>query len=68
VPSTGFTYGSLVEAIKETRMAEDTKVEYEQPEIADYGDLRDLTAAATTGGSLDATFGIHTPFGQLTFS
>ena len=49
-------------------MVEDTNVEYEQPEIADYGDLRDLTAAATTGGSLDATFGIHTPFGQLTFS
>jgi hypothetical protein len=49
-------------------MAEDTKVEYEQPEIADYGDLRELTAASTTGGSLDAGFPAHTPFGQLTFS
>ena len=49
-------------------MAEDTKVEYEQPEIADYGDLRELTAAASTGGSLDSTFVAGTPFGTLTFS
>jgi hypothetical protein len=49
-------------------MVEDKNVEYEQPEIADYGDLRELTAAATTGGSLDASFTVHTPFNQLTFS
>jgi hypothetical protein len=49
-------------------MEKDSKVEYEQPHIADYGDLRELTAASSTGGSLDATFPVHTPFAQLTFS
>ena len=45
-----------------------TQVEYEQPEIADYGDLRELTAAAHTGGSLDASFPSGTHFNLLTFS
>jgi hypothetical protein len=45
-----------------------TQVEYEQPEIADYGDLRELTAASHTGSALDAQFGTHTNFNQLTFS
>ena len=44
------------------------QVEYEQPEIADYGDLRELTAAAHTGNATDATFPAHTPFSHLTFS
>jgi hypothetical protein len=45
-----------------------TQIEYAQPEIADYGDLRELTAAAHTGNSTDATFPAHTPFSSLTFS
>jgi hypothetical protein len=49
-------------------MVENTPVEYEQPEIADYGDLRELTAASSTGNFTDATFGTNTPFSQLTFS
>ena len=49
-------------------MVENTPVDYERPEIADYGDLRELTEAASTGAFTDATFGTHTPFNQLTFS
>lgn len=45
-----------------------TQVEYEQPEIADYGDLRDLTAGQHTGAALDASFPAGTPYGSLTFS
>jgi hypothetical protein len=44
------------------------KLEYEAPEVVDYGDLTELTAAATSGPSLDATFPDGTPFGDLTFS
>ena len=44
------------------------QVEYEQPEIVDYGDLRELTAASHTGPYTDATFPAHTPIQNLTFS
>lgn len=47
---------------------EETKYEYERPEVVDYGDLLDLTAGGHTGNSLDATFPIHTPKKNLTFS
>jgi hypothetical protein len=43
-------------------------LEYEKPEIVDYGDLKDLTASARTGGHLDADFSRGTPTSQLTFS
>jgi hypothetical protein len=49
-------------------MLENTSVEYEHPEIVDYGDLRELTAAAGTGAALDAAFPAKTPFKSLTFS
>jgi hypothetical protein len=49
-------------------MDDKTQVEYEQPEIADYGDLRELTAGTSTGNALDATFPVGTPFRNLTFS
>jgi hypothetical protein len=42
--------------------------EYEKPKIADYGDLKDLTAGTQIGNFLDATFPTGTPRGQLTFS
>ena len=42
--------------------------EYTKPEVADYGDLLDLTAGNKTGNFLDATFPIHTPKKNLTFS
>jgi hypothetical protein len=42
--------------------------EYEKPKIADYGDLKDLTAGTQTGNFLDATFPRGTPRGALTFS
>lgn len=32
------------------------KIEYEKPEIVDYGDLVDLTAGAQAYGVLDGTF------------
>jgi hypothetical protein len=47
---------------------EEKDTEYQAPEVVDYGDLTDLTAALTTGHHLDATFPSGTPFSQLTFS
>jgi hypothetical protein len=47
---------------------EETKYEYERPEVVDYGDLLDLTAGLKTGPATDATFPAHTPFANLTFS
>ena len=44
------------------------QIQYERPEVVDYGDLLDLTAAASTGGHTDAAFPTNTPFTQLTFS
>jgi hypothetical protein len=43
-------------------------VGYEQPTIADYGDLVELTAQQTDGDFLDADFPAGTPRGDLTFS
>jgi hypothetical protein len=43
-------------------------VKYEKPQISDYGDLLDLTAAQTTGSKTDAAFPTNTPFTQITFS
>lgn len=45
-----------------------TASEYEKPTVRDYGDLAELTAGAKTGNYLDATFPVHTPKSQLTFS
>jgi hypothetical protein len=42
--------------------------EYEKPKIADYGDLKDLTAGTHNGNFLDAAFPRGTPRGKLTFS
>jgi hypothetical protein len=42
--------------------------EYEAPKIEDYGDLKDLTAGNKSGQWTDATFPVHTPFKNLTFS
>jgi hypothetical protein len=41
---------------------------YEAPEVVDYGDLIELTAASGSGGCLDADFQAGTKFGDLTFS
>jgi hypothetical protein len=43
-------------------------VEYEAPEVKDYGKLTDITAAQSSGAALDKTFPAGTPFGDLTFS
>jgi hypothetical protein len=43
-------------------------MEYIGPEIADYGDLAELTAGAQTGDYLDADFPAGTHRGQLGFS
>lgn len=42
--------------------------QYETPQIVDYGDLVELTAAASNGGWTDAAFPAQTPFGDLTFT
>lgn len=49
-------------------MVDEKQFEYEEPQVVDYGDLRELTAASSTGSATDATFPTHTPFAQLTFS
>jgi len=43
-------------------------VEYESPDVVDYGDLIELTAAGTDGDCLDADFPAGTAKGKLTFS
>jgi hypothetical protein len=47
---------------------ESTDKNYAAPQVVDYGDLVQLTAAAEHGGYTDAAFPAHTPFGDLTFS
>jgi hypothetical protein len=42
--------------------------EYDKPEIVDYGDLVELTAGASTGKFLDATFPVGTAAADLTFT
>ncbi len=49
-------------------MEHEQKVEYESPEVVDYGDLVELTAAGTDGDCLDADFPAGTGRGKLTFS
>ena len=49
-------------------MEQDQKVEYESPEVVDYGDLVELTAAGTDGDCLDSDFPAGTNKGKLTFS
>lgn len=41
---------------------------YEAPTVVDYGDLREVTAAAKAGKKLDAGFTTGTPATSLTFS
>ena len=55
---------------KEPELAEYEKpvVEYEKPEVVDYGTLAALTAGAAAGSRLDAGFPAGTLFGELTFS
>jgi hypothetical protein len=48
-------------------MEKDTK-EYEAPRIEDHGDLATLTAGQANGASTDASFPVHTPKEDLTFS
>ena len=40
------------------------QLEYERPEIVDYGDLVDLTAGQANGHELDSAFHVGTPFGH----
>jgi hypothetical protein len=47
---------------------EKTTQPYEEPKVEDYGDLKDLTAGSKTGAFTDASFPVHTPFQNLTFS
>jgi hypothetical protein len=39
----------------------DAPTEYEKPEITDYGTLRDLTTATSTGVSIDVPRGTPVP-------
>jgi hypothetical protein len=51
-----------------THQSTDDSPKYTAPTISDYGDLVELTAAATNGGFTDATFPVGTPKGSETFS
>jgi hypothetical protein len=42
-------------------MKNDQHVEYESPEIRDYGDLKELTAATNTGTHTDVPSGFPVP-------
>jgi len=44
------------------------KTGYEAPQVVDYGDLLDLTAAGRSGDFTDAFFPHGTPVDQFTFS
>ena len=50
------------------RIQTEVEVGYDQPTIADYGDLIEMTAQAEDGNFLDADFPAGTPRGDLTFS
>jgi hypothetical protein len=43
-------------------------VEYESPDVIDFGDLVELTAGQSDGEMTDATFPVNTPKRSLTFS
>ena len=43
-------------------------VEYESPDVVDYGDLVELTAGSLDGNLTDAAFPTNTPKRDLTFS
>lgn len=44
------------------------KKSYEAPRLNKVGSFEEVTQGASKGSSLDATFPVGTPFGQLTFS
>jgi len=47
---------------------EKDNTQYETPRIEDHGDLAELTAGLHEGESTDASFPVHTPKKNLTFS
>ena len=49
-------------------MEQEQTVEYESPDVVDYGDLIELTAAGSDGDCLDNDFPAGTKAGSLTFS
>lgn len=44
------------------------QVDYERPEVVDYGDLAELTGGLSSGACLDADFPVGTKAAALTFS
>jgi hypothetical protein len=54
--------------INERNLMEKNIKEYETPRIEDHGDLAELTAGSKAGASTDASFPVHTPKEDLTFS
>jgi hypothetical protein len=43
-------------------------MQYEKPEIVDYGTLTDLTAGQQDGNFTDRDFPVNTPRDEVTFS
>jgi hypothetical protein len=44
------------------------QMQYEAPEITDYGTLTDLTAGTQDGNLTDRDFPVNTPRDEITFS
>lgn len=49
-------------------MTDNPTIEYEKPQVVDYGDLVELTTQLGEGYCTDADFPARTPVGELTFS
>jgi hypothetical protein len=45
----------------EIKEIKDTGLEYEKPQIRDYGDLKELTEASVSGSHTDVPLGTHVP-------
>lgn len=58
----------FAESAKGDDVEHEQAIEYESPEVVDYGDLIELTAAGTDGDCLDSDFPAGTSRGKLTFS
>ena len=49
-------------------MTQGGQMQYEAPEVVDYGTLTDLTAGQEDGNFTDRDFPVNTPRSEITFS
>jgi hypothetical protein len=63
-----FSLSKGVRPISEIIEMTQVKAVYEAPTVAKVGDFETTTQNTGTGGTLDASFPVGTPFADLTFS